>query len=193
MVLLLSPKCKILKLWRSPLVKRMRASGCSGAEQRPFAWQKRVLFGPAAEVVLFFIFTVWATTIFPWMLFSLWQRKSWPVKTLLSCVSGSNAWGLLQKQRCCLFRCWVFKWTLFYSLVVGESKSPKFNINPFCFPFETRFEFIILWTFSFQFFNRSFHAWSVSWFAGCNICYDITEFKLAFKLCNLSTRKFFAN
>lgn len=52
---------------------------------------------PASETVFFLTSTVWARTVFPWMLFSFWQRRSSRVRMLLSFTSGISAWELLPK------------------------------------------------------------------------------------------------
>lgn len=47
--------------------------------------------------------------------------------------------------------------------------------------------------FLFVFLIGHFYPWSIKPFAGCDIFSCITEFKLAFKVCNISQRKFFPN
>jgi len=132
---------------------------------------------PASETVFFLTSTVWARTVFPWMLFSFWQRSSSRVRMLLSYTSGISAWELLPKYVVSLGDGSINGYCFTVYLWVNQNQW-KMTFTP-CFLFET------------QNVNQSSYGFPACIFlidlfvykliCRCHISSSITKSKLAFR------------
>lgn len=179
-------KCKILKFWRNLITKRMCTLGYLGRAAESICVTNNHAVGSSIwDCILPDIHSLSNNNLSLNAVLIL-------AKEVVTCQNATELhvryqyMRAVKKQICCLFQWWLYKWMDTAYLLVNQNQWSMTFIPLFYVWNKIWFDYIIDFLFVYL---TGFFVYKL--ICKCNIFSYKTESKLAFKLCNISTRKFF--